>query len=133
MATNSEIAAPGVALTPHEFPPLPPPTTTEPSASPPPPQYLYPDSAFQIVNPAYTVWQSSRPATASPLASRTPPPPVVAFPPSTQAAQERSRLQAIEKQIEGTKTSQSMDDLNLRLEAMKQAIDCTNGKVIRTV
>ena len=114
-----------VTLSPRSFPPLPSPMTTGPSA---PDQFLFPGTAFQIPNPNYTQSLSQAPASA-----KTPPPPVVTFPLGTQAAQEASRLQALEKKTPYVKAATSIDDLNHRLQAMAQIIGCTDGIVMTVV
>jgi len=129
MYTNSDKAA--LTLSPRSFPPLPAPVTTRPDAAD---QFLYPGTPFEVPNSRYT--QSPLPELASAPQqpqSKTPPPPVVTFPPGTQAMQDASKLQTLEEKIPYVKAATSIEDLNHRLISMAQIIGCTDGIVITTV
>ncbi|CAN9217329.1 high molecular weight glutenin subunit [Alternaria sp. MG1] len=82
MHTDLDKAAPDVTLSPRSSPPFPSPVNIGPSA---PDQYLYPGTPFQVLNPSYTQRPLPEPASAPRQLPKTPPPPVVAFSPGTEA------------------------------------------------
>ncbi|KAH8628351.1 high molecular weight glutenin subunit [Alternaria alternata] len=82
MHTDLDKAAPDVTLSPRSSSPFPSPVNTGPSA---PDQYQYPGTPFQVLNPSYTQRPLPEPASTPRQLPKTPPPPVVAFSPGTEA------------------------------------------------